>query len=112
MFCQYNFWSPDEDTPTPTTVVPPLILSDSPPPLARRFNLEDSNNVMANGERCKFDHSSEYEVTLTEDFVEHCAEGALSIEVYGHLREVLNSSMECADWMSIRMSYSRLGCRR
>ena len=32
----------------------------------------------------KFDHSHESVILLTEEFIEYCSEGALSVEVYGH----------------------------
>lgn len=32
----------------------------------------------------KFNHMNEFTVPVTEEFLEHCAEGALSIEVWGH----------------------------
>lgn len=32
----------------------------------------------------EFNHTSEFCVPLSEEFIEHCAEGALSIEVWGH----------------------------
>lgn len=32
----------------------------------------------------KFDHIKDFNVPITEEFLEHCAEGALSIEVWGH----------------------------
>lgn len=31
-----------------------------------------------------FNHTRQFNITVTEEFMEHCAEGALSIEVYGH----------------------------
>ena len=31
-----------------------------------------------------FNHTREFVVPVTEEFIEHCGEGALSIEVYGH----------------------------
>lgn len=31
-----------------------------------------------------FEHTREIYIPVTEEFIEHCAEGALSIEVYGH----------------------------
>lgn len=31
-----------------------------------------------------FEHTQDYTVSITEEFLEHCAEGALSIEVWGH----------------------------
>ncbi len=35
---------------------------------------------------CRFDHSQEFVLPVTEELLDHCAEGALSIEVYGHRR--------------------------
>ncbi|KAF9413378.1 hypothetical protein HW555_008360 [Spodoptera exigua] len=32
----------------------------------------------------RFDHKKDFTIPLTEEFIEHCAEGALSIEVWGH----------------------------
>lgn len=32
----------------------------------------------------QFEHTKDYTVLITEDFLEHCADGALSIEVWGH----------------------------
>ena len=32
----------------------------------------------------KFDHTKEFVIMMTEEFIEHCSEGALSVEVYGH----------------------------
>ncbi|XP_026473795.1 kinesin-like protein KIF13B [Ctenocephalides felis] len=66
VFCQYSFWG----YPDPT-VVPPKVENGS------------SNN---HGQHVtfKFDHTQDYTVTITEEFLEHCAEGALSIEVWGH----------------------------
>lgn len=58
VFCQYNFWNHPE-----TVVVPPIV---------------DSH------ESYKFEHTKDFVIPLTEEFIEHCAEGALSIEVWGH----------------------------
>lgn len=63
VFCQYTFWGHQE------TVVP-VINSEIP----------SHNQNMT----FKFDHTQDYTVSLTEEFLEHCAEGALSIEVWGH----------------------------
>jgi len=38
-----------------------------------------------------FEHSREFYVTVSEEFMEYCAEGALSIEVYGHRSAGLES---------------------
>ncbi|XP_060077900.1 kinesin-like protein KIF13B [Ylistrum balloti] len=67
VFCQYTFWG-NEDT----VVVPPEIHPDS---LAHKKS--DSISF-------KFQHSKDFKVYITEEFIEHCSEGALSIEVWGH----------------------------
>lgn len=63
VFCQYTFWNHQE------TVVP-VVNSEAP-----RHN----QNMTFN-----FDHTQEYTVNINEEFLEHCSEGALSIEVWGH----------------------------
>lgn len=63
VFCQYTFWGHQE-------AVVPVVNTD----------LLTINQNMA----FKFDHEKAYTVTVTEEFMEHCAEGALSIEVWGH----------------------------
>lgn len=32
----------------------------------------------------QFEHTKDYRIPVTEDFLEHCVEGALSLEVWGH----------------------------
>lgn len=32
----------------------------------------------------QFDHTKDYHIPVTEDFLEHCVDGALSLEVWGH----------------------------
>ena len=63
VFCQYTFWGYQE-------AVVPVVNSD----------LTAVNQNMT----FKFDHERDYNVSVTEEFLEHCAEGALSIEVWGH----------------------------
>ena len=41
-------------------------------------------NSKSEGITVRFDHRKEFMVHVTEEFLEHCAEGALSIEVWGH----------------------------
>ncbi|XP_046837020.1 kinesin-like protein KIF13B isoform X2 [Vespa crabro] len=71
VFCQYMFWGNPE-----LIVVPPVVNAELPP----------SN--CATGQRdslaFRFDHTEDFKVPITEEFIEHCAEGALSIEVWGH----------------------------
>lgn len=63
VFCQYTFWGYQES-------VVPVVNTD----------LTAANQNMT----FKFNHEEDYNVTLNEEFLEHCAEGALSIEVWGH----------------------------
>lgn len=63
VFCQYSFWNHPEPIAVPQTVVP---------------------EVHQNVHHPKFDHIKDFTVSVTEEFLEHCAEGALSIEVWGH----------------------------
>lgn len=63
VFCQYTFWGHQE------TVVP-VVSSEIP---------VNNQNMIFN-----FEHSQDYTVPITEEFLEHCVEGALSIEVWGH----------------------------
>ncbi|XP_021365352.1 kinesin-like protein KIF13B isoform X2 [Mizuhopecten yessoensis] len=67
VFCQYTFWG-NEDT----VVVPPEIHPDS------------SAHKKSDTISFKFQHSKDFKVYITEEFIEHCSEGALSIEVWGH----------------------------
>ncbi|XP_073848830.1 kinesin heavy chain 73 isoform X2 [Musca autumnalis] len=63
VFCQYTFWGHQE------TVVPVINAETT---------ARDQNMVF------KFDHTKDFTVTINEEFLEHCIEGALSIEVWGH----------------------------
>lgn len=65
VFCQYTFWGHQE------AVVPVI---------DQNCNLPAVNQNMT----FKFDHEKDYTVSVNEEFLEHCAEGALSIEVWGH----------------------------
>ncbi|XP_025837390.1 kinesin-like protein KIF13A isoform X2 [Agrilus planipennis] len=71
VFCQYTFWN----HPDPIVVPPPV-------------DPELHENVFNPGQKdtmtFRFDHVKDFTVPITEEFVEHCAEGALSIEVWGH----------------------------
>uniref|UniRef100_A0A182WIL3 Kinesin motor domain-containing protein n=1 Tax=Anopheles minimus TaxID=112268 RepID=A0A182WIL3_9DIPT len=74
VFCQYSFWNHD------VAVVPAT-----------------NQEVAAHNQNItfKFDHDADYVVTMNEEFMEHCTDGALSIEVWGH-RSVGFSRMK--DW--------------
>lgn len=64
VFCQYTFWGHQE-------MVVPVVNSE-------RGKNKNQNKTF------KFEHTKDYTVTLNEEFLEHCADGALSIEVWGH----------------------------
>ncbi|XP_054711552.1 kinesin-like protein KIF13A isoform X2 [Uloborus diversus] len=76
VFCQYVFWGhPD------AVVVPPIVNPEYP--------------ASRKGKDCmtfKFEHVQEFIINVTEEFVEHCSEGALSIEVWGHRSAGFSSS--------------------
>ncbi|KAL1492379.1 hypothetical protein ABEB36_010633 [Hypothenemus hampei] len=63
VFCHYTFWNHEE------VVVPDKNIGES--------NQKHSTTA-------KFDDCREFTVNLSEEFIEHCAEGALSIEVWGN----------------------------
>ncbi|KAF8763628.1 Kinesin-like protein KIF13A like protein [Argiope bruennichi] len=76
VFCQYMFWG----HPDPV-VVPPIVNPEYP--------------ASRKGKDCmtfKFEHEQEFLVNVSEEFVEHCTEGALSIEVWGHRSAGFSSS--------------------
>ncbi|XP_076339669.1 kinesin-like protein KIF13A isoform X2 [Tachypleus tridentatus] len=68
VFCQYTFWGHHD-----SIVVPPVVNPDQP--IARKGR--DKMMFL-------FDHEKEFTINVTEEFFEHCVEGALSIEVWGH----------------------------
>ncbi|KAL5013425.1 hypothetical protein ScPMuIL_007695, partial [Solemya velum] len=68
VFCQYNFWGHDD-----SIVVPPEINPDA-------AAMKKRNDSMT----FRFEHNKDFKVYITEEFIEHCSDGALSIEVWGH----------------------------
>ena len=73
VFCQYNFWGESEPT-----MVPPTEPDSS-----------DSDDILKLGQTSDvsmftFNDTRTFTIPVTEEFMEHCSEGALSIEVYGH----------------------------
>ncbi|XP_018415137.1 PREDICTED: kinesin-like protein KIF13A isoform X3 [Nanorana parkeri] len=68
VFCQYTFW--DQSEPT---IAPPMVNPDMPSPRSK-----DAQFTV------NFTHSKDYVISITEEFLEFIAEGALAIEVWGH----------------------------
>lgn len=69
VFCQYTFWN----HPEPIVVGTTETLSQS-----SKSAYRDSMSII------HFNHSKDFVVSITEEFLEHCSEGALSIEVWGN----------------------------
>lgn len=67
VFCQYSFWGQPEPIVVAPVVNPEFCVRDR----------EDGATV-------QFGHSKDFKVCVTEEFIEHASEGALSIEVWGH----------------------------
>lgn len=63
VFCQYTFWGHE------STVVP-VVNQD-------RLTHDQNPAFM-------FNHTQDYTAAISEEYLEHCADGALSIEVWGH----------------------------
>lgn len=64
VFCQYVFWN-------------------HPEPIVVPMKTPENGNV-SQKDRFKFDEVRDFQVPVTEEFLEHCTEGALSIEVWGN----------------------------
>ena len=80
VFCEYSTWWAGEGggEEAESVVVPPIC----DPAVGVQSLAAASNGVQAASFR--FNHSREWTVLLTEDFLDFCSDGALSIEVYGH----------------------------
>jgi len=70
VFCQYTIWG----HPEPVVVAP----VETKPAATNNNSTEVTPSVF------KFEHTMDFTIPVTEEFAEHCAEGALSIEVLGH----------------------------
>ncbi|KAG8226151.1 hypothetical protein J437_LFUL005812 [Ladona fulva] len=109
VFCQYNMWGYSDSIVVPPAVhagesavnainlnnstsfnspLTPSSIAGTPQGMAtieNRLN-QRTNNINNNRDSMtfRFDHTKDFVIPTTEEFVEHCAEGALSIEVWGH----------------------------
>ncbi|XP_045495500.1 kinesin-like protein KIF13A isoform X4 [Colias croceus] len=83
VFCQYSVWGGGEPV-----VVAPQVSADTPPPAHPAVPAHPAHPVVTSPRHqlvtFRFDHRRDFTIPLTEEFIEHCAEGALSIEVWGH----------------------------
>ena len=100
VFAQYMFWG-DSDL----TVVPPSVASATSNSFgnvaAAAADFSTGQNELA---VFHFEHSREVYVTVSEEFMEYCAEGALSIEVYGHRSAGLESQAKWAERQQLAKS--------
>ncbi|XP_061385500.1 kinesin-like protein KIF13B isoform X4 [Danaus plexippus] len=88
VFCQYSVWGSGEpvvvplhvnaDCPPPSPPSPTPVPAPAPSPSTQ--NTSPRHQLLT----FRFDHKRDFTIPLTEEFIEHCAEGALSIEVWGH----------------------------
>ncbi|CAG2222721.1 KIF13 [Mytilus edulis] len=83
VFCQYTFWGHDE-----SVVVPPEIHPEA-------GEADDTKMFI-------FKHSKDFKVQTTEEFIEYCQDGALSIEVWGHRSQGFNINDKTVDNVNIR----------
>lgn len=68
VFCQYSLFGLE-----PVVVAPWNDSAGGPP-----------NSVESSTACFRFEHAREFTLPVTEELLEHCAEGALSIEIWGH----------------------------
>ncbi|KAJ3639965.1 hypothetical protein Zmor_003291 [Zophobas morio] len=66
VFCHYTFWNHPDSVVVPDKNDVPSVLPMSKDKISR------------------FDHIKDFTISMTEEFLEHCSEGALSIEVWGN----------------------------
>lgn len=83
VFCQYTFWGHDE-----SIVVAPEVHPEAADP-------DDTKTFI-------FKHSKDFKVHTTEEFIEHCQDGALSIEVWGHRSQGFNLGDKNVDSVNVR----------
>ncbi|XP_057328265.1 kinesin-like protein KIF13B isoform X4 [Microplitis mediator] len=81
VFCQYTFWGHPEPI-----VVPPVVNPDLPATNCTTTNINTTTTTpnQRDSMTFQFNHTKDLTVPVNEEFMEHCSEGALSIEVWGH----------------------------
>ena len=84
VFCQYRGWGDST-----VTLVPPQTNPDAP---VGRLKSDKASFT--------FDHTRDIVVAVSEEFLEHCCEGALAIEVYGHKSTVSTNAWEAEEQLA------------
>lgn len=72
VFCQYKFWNQDE-----ALIIPPLIPASGVGP----------DSAPLDGIH-RFNHTQNFNVEVTDEFLDAIEDGALAVEVWGHRRGV------------------------
>lgn len=84
VFCQYSFWD-FCDVAAPIEFVDDDLQKRSSSTSPTSISGSSSNKLSdSDGRVFRFDMQKDFVITLSEEFLEHCADGALSIEVWGH----------------------------
>ena len=111
VFCQYNFWG--ESDPT---VVPPTDPDDNINDILKLGQTSDVAMFSFNHTRYylfsvkihnklqKQNFFRQFVIPVTEEFMDHCSEGALSIEVYGHRSAGFASTAKWAERLRLAKS--------
>ena len=74
LFCRYKFWGQEDS----------LIILPQLPPTRQEATTQDNIH--------HFNHTHNFSVEVTEEFLEYVNEGALAVEVWGHRRCILYSA--------------------
>lgn len=78
VFCQYSVWGYPDPIVVPHTSIELNMHNNS------SLDTLQLNPVIRQEPCFKFENQRDFVITLTEEFLEHCADGSLSIEVWGH----------------------------
>ena len=100
VFCQYSMWGYPDLIAVPASSVEAGsdYLENNPTNSATPKSLNIAN-VNSDEKIFRFNNQRDFCITLSEEFLEHCTDGALSIEVWGHRISALNLSNRLkTDW--------------
>ena len=97
VFCQYNFWGESDPTIVPPNDPEVNGNSSSADPFLKLGQSPDVSMFT-------FNHTQDFSIPVTDEFVDHCNEGALSIEVYGHRSAGFASKAKWAERLRLAKS--------
>ena len=90
VFCQYSLCGAE-----------PVVVAPSNDASGGQSNQESSTACF------KFEHSREFTLHVTEELIEHCAEGALSIEVWGHRSPGFSTAARLRGWQLLQDAHAQ-----